>query len=175
MAEQEIQQLSQAVNENSHYLRQNAQVMTESNTCITECTRTLADKLGDLEFGHVNEHKDKFSTGHIRMFNGEPKYFDQWMKSIEKHAFLARYGDQRKQLLAYEFSTGIVGDYIRRYIESDGFESWENLKENLTSRFSTLVDKPKAFEMLVNTRQKRDEDIQFYGERLSGLCQKGIP
>ena len=88
MAEEAIQQLSQAVNENSHYLRQNAQVMTESNTCITECTRTLTDKLGDLEFGDVNEHKDKFSTGLIRMFNGEPKYFDQWMKSIEKHAFL---------------------------------------------------------------------------------------
>lgn len=75
-------------------------------------------------------------------------------------------------------STGIVSDYIKRYLESEEarqYRSWANLKENLTIRFSPIVDRPYAFVMLVNTRQRRDEDVQFYGERLLSLAEKAYP
>jgi len=48
----------------------------------------------------------------------------------------------------------------------------QTLKENLTSRFSPYLDKSKAFEMLVNLGQKRDEDIRFFAQCMLGLAQQ---
>ena len=75
--------------------------------------------------------------------------------------------------MAYQTGTGLVSDYVKRYLESDGTEkTWANLKENLHSRFSPVFDRPRAFEQLVNIRQKKDEDVQFYTERLLSLSER---
>jgi hypothetical protein len=60
----------------------------------------------------------------------------------KNEVFLARHDDMRRQLLAYKMSTGIVSDYIKRYLDSDGPKSWAILKDNFTSRFSPMVDRP---------------------------------
>ena len=53
--------------------------------------------------------------------------------------------------MAYQNCTGLASDYMKRYLESDGTEkTWANLKENLHSRFSSVLDRPRGFEQLVN-------------------------
>ena len=66
-------------------------------------------------------------------------------------------------------------DYIKRYLESDENKTWHNLKKNLHSRFSPVLERPKALEQLMNTRQKKDEDIQFFAERQLSLSEKAYP
>jgi len=109
------------------------------------------------------------------VFDGNSKTFNSWIKELDKIAFLSNFDDRKRQLCAYQYSTGLVSDYIKRYMESARYATWPELKENLTSRFSSVIDRPKAFEMLVNCRQRRDEDIQFYGERLLGLAEQAYP
>ena len=45
----------------------------------------------------------------------------------------------------------------------------------LASRFSTVVNGQGAFEILVNLPQKKEEDIQFFAERLLGIAQRAYP
>ena len=104
--------------------------------------------------------------------DGNPREIDTWVKQVEKHAFLYDCSDKRKELVAYQTCTGLASDYIKQYLESEGTKAWANLKENLHWRFSPFIDKPKAFEQLVNIKQKKDEDVQFFAERL--LRQKGL-
>lgn len=177
MTEQNLQALAQAIGENSQVMMQNVHTTDQSTRAITECAGRLATRLDELSFeGDLgagnNAGKIPFN---IKVFSGEPREFETWIKQIEKHAFLFDCSDRKKQLVAYQTCTGLVSDYIKRYLESDGDKTWVNLKENLHSRFSPVLDRPKAFEQLVNTKQKKDEDVQFFAERLLSLAEKAYP
>ena len=63
-----------------------------------------------------------------------------WIKDIEKAAFLNHAKDRKKQL---QFITGLVSDYIKRYLESEEHKGWDHLEANLASRFSPVLDGPK--------------------------------
>lgn len=42
----------------------------------------------------------------VSKFDGNPKNFREWVKSIEKYATLVNIPDDRKKLIAYQSSTG---------------------------------------------------------------------
>ncbi|MEW8547173.1 MAG: hypothetical protein AB2693_26985 [Candidatus Thiodiazotropha sp.] len=177
MAEQQLHNLTQVLNENNQILMQNSQTVDLNSRAVAESANKIAASLEDYSFGDLsgpksNEGKIPFV---IKAFDGNPKEFDTWIKQIEKHAFLFNCDDRKKQLVAYQTCTGLVSDYIKRYLDSSGDKTWTNLKDNLQSRFSPVLDRPKAFEQLVTIRQKRDEDVQFYAERLLSLAEKAYP
>ena len=68
-----------------------------------------------------------------------------------------------------------MSDYIVRYFDTEHEQNWTSLNRGLQDRFSSDLDKPKSFELLVNCKQKKDEDVQFYGERNLQLAKKHIP
>lgn len=180
MTEQSLQNLAQVIGENSQILLQNVQTTDRNNHIMTECAGRIAHSLDDFTFGDINGSGANNSEGkipfNIKVFEGNPQEFETWLKQIEKHSFLFNCNDRKKQLVAYQTSTGLVSDYIKRYLESDARDkTWANLKENLQSRFSLILDRPKAFERLVNTKQKKDEDVQFFAERLLSLSEKAYP
>ena len=80
-----------------------------------------------------------------------------------------------KKLLAYQFSTGMDSDYIKRYLESEEHKGWDHLKADLASRFSPVLDRPKAFELLISLKQNKNEYILFIAERLLGAAQRAYP
>ena len=180
MSEQSLQNLAQAIGENSQLLMQNVQTTDRNTHVMTECAGRLAHTIEDFSFGDINGPGVNNNEGkipfNIKVFEGNPADFEVWLKQIEKHSFLFNCNDRKKQLVAYQTSTGLVSDYIKRYLESDAHDkTWANLKENLQSRFSPILDWPKAFERLVNTKQKKDEDVQFFAERLLSLSEKAYP
>ena len=181
MADQNLQALAQAIGENSQILMQNAhaQITDQNIRVMTECAGRIANSLDEFSFGDINgpgigngEGKIPFN---IKISEGHPQDFETSVKQIEKHSFLFNCNDREKQLVAYQTSTGLVSDYIKRYLESDARDKTRaNLKDNLHSRFSPVLDRPKAFEQLVNIKQKKDEDVQFFAERLISLSEKPI-
>jgi len=171
----EFQELTKALNDNSVCLARTAQGMESHSQALVECTRKIADEVGNLELGD-REPRDKIvGTGHIKVFDGNTKQYESWVKEIEKAAFLSRLNDQKIQLLAYQYSTGFVSDYIKRYLESGERTSWNELKVNLASRFSSAIDGPKAFEILLGIRQRPDEPVTFYAERLLDAAKTAYP
>lgn len=179
MTEQSLQNLAQAIGENSQILLQNVQTTDRNSHIMTEAAGRIAHSLEDVSFGDINSHggnNEGKIPFNIKVFEGNPQDFETWLKQIEKHSFLFNCNDRKKQLVAYQTSTGLVSDYIKRYLESDARDkTWANLKENLQSRFSPILDRPKAFERLVSTKQKKDEDVQFFAERLLSLSEKAYP
>ena len=116
-----VEALAQAIGENSPILMQNGQT-TDQNKCtriMTECAGHIANSLEEFSFGDINgqgigngEGKIPFN---IKTFEGNPQDFETWVKKTEKHSLFSC-NDRKKQLVTYQNSTGLVSDYIKRYL-----------------------------------------------------------
>lgn len=108
----------------------------------------------------------------ISKFDGNPKQFREWVKSIEKYATLAGVPDGRIKLLAYQTSGGAVSGFINRYITANPTNTWEQMKEQLSVRFSDVADAQMALSLLRRVKQKHGENIHAYAEKILALAEQ---
>lgn len=111
-------------------------------------------------------------SGSISKFDGNPKQFREWIKSIEKYAMLVGAPDGRKQLIAFQTSGGAVSGFIQRYIQANPNNTWDQMKTQLSVRFSDVTDAQMALSLLRQTRQKTGETIHNYAERILSLAEE---
>ena len=115
----------------------------------------------------------------VQSFNEEPDKFKEWVKFIEKYATLTRLGNVDIPRIVYQACTGPVGDFIRRYLnvkeEAGEDPSWFVLKENLTTRFAEINYQHQAFAVLRKTKQKPNESVQLFAERLLNNAEDAYP
>ena len=107
----------------------------------------------------------------VQPFEGEPKKFKEWVKSIEKYAVLTNLGQDRIKRVAYQASRGPVSDFICRYSDDHPQATWNDLKTELSNRFSEVTDAQHAFLLLRKIHQKPGETVQVYAERLITLAE----
>lgn len=108
----------------------------------------------------------------IPAYNGTPSKFKEWVKSIEKYAFLNGVPADRVKFIAFQTSIGCVSSFLQRYFTDHGAATWEEVKTELSSRFAEITDSQHAFMLLRKVKQKRDESVQMYGERLLTLAEE---
>ena len=65
----------------------------------------------------------------VLRFDGNPKNYREWIKSIEKYAVLVNKPEDRKKLIAYQSSGGAVSGFIQRYMTANPNNTWAQLKE----------------------------------------------
>ena len=53
--------------------------------------------------------------------------------------------DHRKKLVAYQTSSGAVSGFIQRSIQANPDNTWQQLKEQLSVRFSDVTDRQMTF------------------------------
>ena len=112
----------------------------------------------------------------ITPYEGDPKKFKEWVKSIEKYAVLANLGnDDRIKRVAYQASRGPVSEFIRRYQDNNQQATWDQLKAELNVRFSEVTDAQHAIMLLRKVQQKPGETVQVYAERLLTLAEDAYP
>ena len=112
----------------------------------------------------------------ITPYEGDPKKFKEWVKSIEKYAVLANLGnDDSIKRVAYQASRGPVSEFICRYQDSNQQATWDQLKAKLNVRFSEVTDAQHAIMLLRKVRQKPGETVQMYAERLLTLAEDAFP
>ena len=124
----EFQELAKAINDNSQCLVQTAQGMSEHNRTMIECTKQIVAEVGSLDLGEAENKEKSIGFGQLKVFDGNPKLYENWIKDIEKAAFLNHANDRKKQLLAYQFSTGLVSDYIKKILRIRGTQGLGPLK-----------------------------------------------
>lgn len=107
-------------------------------------------------------------------YEGDPRKFREWIKQIEKYAFMTELDANKVKLIAYKTSTGPVSDFIERYITTNPNNSWNQLKAELTMRFAEISDSEQALKMLREIKQHRDENVQCYAERLLSLATEAF-
>lgn len=144
------------------------------------------DKLG-RNFDQINNQLNGLATAVytqsvtqiVPMFEGDPKKYKEWLKAVEKYAKLTNISNNDVPKIAYQTCSGPVGDFIRRYLqekEEQGRNAdWDNLKKHLSSRFADITDAHQAFAVLRKTKQKPNESVQLYAERLLNIAEDAYP
>lgn len=103
-------------------------------------------------------------------YEGDPHKFREWIKQIEKYAFMTELDAAMVKLIAYKISVGPVSDFIQRYITNNPNNTWNQLKGELTMRTAEISDSDQALKMLREIKQQQDENVQCYAERLLSLA-----
>ena len=98
----------------------------------------------------------------IQPFDGQPSRFRTWMKAIDKYAAVVGANDARKVIIAYQTSSGVVSDFVKRFSEEADVGTWQELKQQLTLRFAEVTDEQHAFALLQRVRQERDESVPLF-------------
>lgn len=111
----------------------------------------------------------------INPYDGDPKKYKDWVKSIEKYAVLTNLDNDRIKRVAYQSSRGPVSDFIRRYHDNNPGHTWNQLSTELSRRFSEVVDEQHAYMLLRKVHQKPGETVQVYAERLITLSEEAFP
>lgn len=133
------------------------------STFIGALTSNLRDVVAEIGIQNV--------TNVIPKFNGDPKTFKQWMKSIVKYGTLKRLSGEKLKLLAYETSIDGASDFMQRFFEANPEATWERVKTELKLRFAEIQDPQYAFSLLRNIKQKEGENVQIYATRLLELAE----
>ena len=68
-------------------------------------------------------------------------------------------------MIAYQQSTGAVSGFIQRYMLANPQNTWDQMKEQLSVRFSDVANAQMALSWLTQTRQKAGETIHNYADR----------
>ena len=106
----------------------------------------------------------------VPSFDGSnPKEFKDWIKSIEKFVTLTQIENERVKFVAYQASKGPVSDFLKRYLSRNPEENCRRVKAELRSCFGEVVDSQQALLLLRKVRQKPNESIQVFAERLLAL------
>ena len=105
-------------------------------------------------------------SGIVSKFDGNPKHFREWVKSIDKYAVLVNADDNRKKLIAYQTSSAAVSGFIHRYMQANAGHTWDQMRTQLAVRFSDVTDAQMALSLLRQVRQKAGETIQNYSESI---------
>ncbi|MCG7874780.1 MAG: hypothetical protein N0C90_00440 [Candidatus Thiodiazotropha endolucinida] len=143
-----------------------AQQMTAAAAASGEASQSLANQMVNLTSA-IGAHG---ISQHVETFEGDSSKFKDWMKSIDKYALLTGLTDDRKKFVAYQSSRGGVSDFINREINTPGV-TWGDLKKELTARFAEISDPMQAFSLLRKVKQKYDENVQLFGERILALAR----
>ena len=79
--------------------------------------------------------------------------------------------DHRKKLVSYQISCGVASGFIQRYILANPDNTWQQLKEQLSVRFSHVTDRQMALSLLRSVKQRTGKTIQVFAEHILSLAE----
>ena len=107
----------------------------------------------------------------VSVFEGEPSKFKAWIKEIEKSTLFSGAQDESKKLIAFRANKGPTSDFIDRFLRERPQATWGEMRQELTVRFSEIVDQQHVLTLLRKIKQKPRESIQLFAERLLTLLE----
>lgn len=147
---------------------------TDMNAAFQTFSSQLG-RLSDQMYGVSDKLGVLGSSLQMQLYEGNPKQFLNWIKSIEKQAMLDNLNDDSVKRLAFRTSRGAVSDFIQRFLTERSKSNWVQLKQELTTRFAEVSDQMHAFTLLRSVKQNSGESVQIYAERLLALGKDSFP
>ena len=112
----------------------------------------------------------------LTKYSGDPKKFQDWIRSLEKYQLLVgRSQDHDKKAFALHSAEGPVSDFLVRYFKTNPLSTWTDVLNELKARFDDIVDRQHGLQVLRTTKQKKDETIQVFAERLLYVAEQAWP
>ena len=109
----------------------------------------------------------------VKPIDGNPNSFKDWLREIEKQSALHNFNDEKKIRLVRATTKGAVADFVERWTaDVDGVNNrYDRLIYNLKTNFSNVTDSEHARALLRHVRQRQDEPVTVYSERLFALAK----
>ena len=112
----------------------------------------------------------------VRTFSGEgARKFADWLKDMKKASTLVDKDDDRLRALALETLQGPAADFLQRKISAKPDITWTEIRKIMTDQYSDLADAQLALRQLRKLRQKPDENVQNFSERLIVMTEDAFP
>ena len=138
--------------------------MEDTVPILTQAVGGLALTVKNQNFTHI--------TAYIGQYDGNPLKFKEWIRTMDKYNRLNGHSDIDKIKLAHMTSRGAVSDFIMRWQDENmNNMTWNNLLSALTTHFSDVTDSEHARALLRNIKQRENESVTIYVERLYNLAQ----
>lgn len=110
----------------------------------------------------------------VPTYDGKPEHFREWVENIEKYNALTNLNQNNCKKIAFQTSQGPCSGFIRRYIGDNPDCSWDEIKNELSKRFSDVAHGSLALRMLYQIKQNPGENVQSYAERILSLAEIGF-
>lgn len=174
MADQEQQLLEQQMLQQQMLLQQQQQAAAGMNPAAVDLPNYKKETVEKLSSIMVLLGTQNAQTS-IEKFQGDPKRFQNWVKSIEKYTMLIGGNGDQKKRFALQTADGPVSEFLVRYYSSNPVSSWPEVLAHLKARFGEIIDNQHALQVLRSTRQKPTESIQVYAERVVSVAEQAWP
>ena len=66
---------------------QTAEGMSEHNRTMIECTKQIVAEVGSLDLGETENKEKSIGFGHLKVFDGNPKLYENWIKDKRESGF----------------------------------------------------------------------------------------
>ena len=141
-------------------------LLQELNAQNIHSASITSQALGNLAEA-INTQSIADISKNIETFNGDPKQFRKWWMSIDIQGRM-NYSlpEDKLIMLIHNTSSGPVADYILR-MRNEGM-SFKDLSAGLKKNFSSVTDGDQAWSMFKHCRQRENETVTTYAER---MCQ----
>ena len=110
----------------------------------------------------------------VPTYDGKPENFRGWVENVEKYNALTNVNQNNCKKVAFQTSQGPCSGFIRRYMSDNPDCSWDQMKTELSKRFSDVADGSLALRMLYQIRQNPGENVQSYAGRILSLAEIGF-
>ena len=107
----------------------------------------------------------------ISVFSGTENVTN-WISELEKVKVIHNLLDSAINQLAWARSKGSASIHIGRILKEQPELTWENLQSDLERVYGTVVDPQQAFAIIKNLKQRREENIMAFSERLLQMAGK---
>lgn len=102
---------------------------------------------------------------HVRAFHGEGSTkFHAWLMDMDQLAITV--DSERMCVLSTLTLGGLAGSFVSRFLKENPNTQWCTLRKKLRERFSDSSDLALAQEQCRRMRQRKDESVQNFAERL---------
>ena len=115
----------------------------------------------------------KVATGgsKIPIFTGKASKFQAWVEALKKKAKIYQLTQTELVNLAYDYSDGVVSEYIGLYLDDNPGCNWGDLLEQLTNQYSDYTSATDAARALIKIKQREEETLSELASRVLRLAK----
>jgi len=111
------------------------------------------------------------SGSKIPIFTGKASEFPHWVEALKKKARIYQLTQTELVNLAYDYSDGVVSEYIGLYLDDNPESKWGDLLVQLTNQYSDYTSATDAARALIKVKQKVGETLPELASRILGLAK----
>ena len=111
----------------------------------------------------------------IATFKGDSKDHKHWIKDVERHVQAINGNDANRIAVAVQTSTGVVADFLFSYKNNQPNATWAQIRDELATHFSDVVDAGHAQQQLRKLKRGLNESVTVFAEKILEKAVDAFP